>query len=150
MRPYPGRDLDTEKCVSNYRLSRARRCVENAFGIMAARFRILRKPIIAGLTTSQNIVKASVCLHNYLRSKEEQMPAKERRYCPPGFADTDDGSGSILTGRWRDENIHNLSKVSRSASNMYSKNAAAVRISYTSYFTREGAVPWQDAIVSRK
>ncbi|XP_035223705.1 protein ALP1-like [Stegodyphus dumicola] len=59
MRPYPGRELDTEKYIFNYRLSRARRYVENTFQIMAARFRILRKPIVAGLTTSQNIVKSS-------------------------------------------------------------------------------------------
>ena len=32
MKPYPGRDLNEERRVYNYSLSRARRVIENAFG----------------------------------------------------------------------------------------------------------------------
>ena len=45
MRPYPGSHLPYEKKVFNYRLSLARRLVENAFGILASKYRFLHRPL---------------------------------------------------------------------------------------------------------
>ena len=45
MKPYNRKDQDLEKRIFDYRLSRARRIVENAFGILANRFRLSMTPI---------------------------------------------------------------------------------------------------------
>ena len=45
MKPFPQRNLTREQRIFNYRLSRSRRCIENAFGIMSNRFRVMLNPI---------------------------------------------------------------------------------------------------------
>lgn len=53
--------------IFNYRLSRARRVVENAFGILAWRFRTLMNPIEVKVETVDQVVKTAYALHNWLR-----------------------------------------------------------------------------------
>ncbi|XP_011706263.1 PREDICTED: uncharacterized protein LOC105461466 [Wasmannia auropunctata] len=63
MRPYAKRNLlSNEQKVFNYRLTRARRVVENAFGILVARWRILQKPLALKLSTIEKIVQAITSL----------------------------------------------------------------------------------------
>jgi len=66
MKPFPHRSLDPKERVFNYRFSRARRCVESAFGIMASCFRILRVPITQNYQHAVSTVKAVVVLHNLM------------------------------------------------------------------------------------
>ncbi|GFU23218.1 DDE Tnp4 domain-containing protein [Trichonephila clavipes] len=82
LRPYPGIALSKGKTIFNYRLSRARRCVENAFGIMASHFRIFRKPLMSSLESSTFTVAAAVCLQNYIKSADEGVPLCEKNIAP--------------------------------------------------------------------
>ena len=95
MHPWPGRNLSEDHAIFNYRLSRARRVIENCFGILTARWRIFRQPIRAAVSLVQKVVQATVCLHNYSRLTDNVM------YCPVGFVDSEDSSGEIREGEWR-------------------------------------------------
>lgn len=71
VKPYSGHFLNEEKRIFNYRISRARRVIENAFGILATRFRIFRKPIAFLPKTVDNVILAAVCLHNFLKIQND-------------------------------------------------------------------------------
>jgi len=71
MRPYPGSQSkgDNEKSILNYRLSRARRVVENTFGILSQKFQIYRRTLQSLPENAGNIIFATCILHNYLRDQ---------------------------------------------------------------------------------
>lgn len=65
MRRYPGTLWLAQK-VFNYRLSRARRTIQNSFGILAARQRILQQPIKAKLENAKKYAIAAITFDNYI------------------------------------------------------------------------------------
>ena len=79
MKPYPSTKLSIDKCIFNYRLSRARRVIENIFGIAASRFRVFHRPISASVGKVKEITKAVVALHNFLMTENE---LNNQNYCP--------------------------------------------------------------------
>ena len=97
MKPYPYRGLSHQKRITNYRISRARRVSENAFGIMANRFRVFLSPIQLSVQNTEKITLASCTLHNCLRQKAPQ------NYTPAGSFDTENlDNGTIRNGDWRE------------------------------------------------
>lgn len=72
MRPFSRSTVlhDERKKRYNYRLCRARRVVENAFGILTQKWRIFLRPIECDVETAIDVVKAACCLHNYIRIKQ--------------------------------------------------------------------------------
>ena len=90
IKPYSDRDLADEHRVFDYRLSTRRRTIENVFGILAARWRVYRRPIKGGVELVTNIAKATSCLHNYLKLKDNSF------YAEPGFVKLFQGIGIKL------------------------------------------------------
>ena len=69
LKPYSQNGLTPERRIFNYRLSRARRVVENAFGILANRFLVFMTPINLAPEKVEITTLACCILHNFLRSK---------------------------------------------------------------------------------
>ncbi|XP_077507599.1 uncharacterized protein LOC144118568 [Amblyomma americanum] len=92
MCPYPSRHLDDKKRVFNYRLSRARRCAENAFGITAARWRVLLRAIPLRPENVDYVVKATCVLHNF---------PTVRNPLAQTYSDREDVFGNVVAGHWR-------------------------------------------------
>jgi len=70
LRPYPGVSArnDESKQIYNYRLSRARLVVENAFGILIQKFRLFYGQIQLSPAYADKAVLVACVLHSYLRN----------------------------------------------------------------------------------
>ena len=76
MRPFPGgrQRLPLDKAAFNYRLSRARRVVENAFGLLATRWHIYERRMNLSVDNTIKVVLASCVIHNFLQARSTPLP----------------------------------------------------------------------------
>jgi hypothetical protein len=96
MKPYPGvHSKGSTQRIFNYRLSRARRIVENAFGILASVFRVFRKPMLLQPNKVSIITMTCILLHNFLRRSK----TSSTRYTPQGTLDVEI-EGRAIPGSW--------------------------------------------------
>ena len=70
MRPFPRQDLNDAKKIFNYRLPRARRCIECAFGILRAKWRFLATEVEISVKNCEELIKAACLLHNIIIEEE--------------------------------------------------------------------------------
>jgi hypothetical protein len=107
--------------LSNYRLSRARRFVECAFGILSNKWRIFHSSIIIHPQSAKHIIKAACVLHNFVRRRDGYQ-----------FEDTI---------RCDMEEFDEVQAVGGRSSGI------SVRDSFVQYFNGPGAVPWQNRMI---
>lgn len=74
--------------------------------ILVSRWRILRKPIALHPEFVDDIILASVYLHNFLKTRDEALALSRRLYCPPDYVDFEDENGVLRPGMWRDGDGH--------------------------------------------
>ncbi|XP_050676764.1 uncharacterized protein LOC126973480 [Leptidea sinapis] len=95
MKPFEGNpENGSKERIFNYRLSRARRVVENAFGILSAIFRVFRKPILLEPNKATKVVLAAVYLYNYIRKNTST------NLISPELFDRE-LDGALIPGQWR-------------------------------------------------
>lgn len=133
MKPYTKAAANTNKAkaIFNYRLSRARRVTENAFGLLCQVFRVFFTPIAISPQTCDDLILSACCLHNFIRSGY-----LERNNIP--FFHFDNAAISP-TG---------LAEIRRTGG-FANQEGFHIREAFTNFFSEEGAVDWQDHHVTR-
>lgn len=134
MKPYPRRvaAADHQKEIYNYRLCRARRVSENAFGLLCQVFRIFYTPIAILPETCNDLIITACCLHNILRDAYLE-------------------NNKVPFYRLQEENGTNCNMIRMaSTSGFANKDGFWVRDKLKDYFSsQQGEVLWQDRIVHR-
>lgn len=118
MKPFSQKNLTKERCVYNYYLCRARRVVENAFGILVSRFRIFHTAIALKPENIDNVVMCCCVLHNFLR-----------RNCASDYVTATDLEDSVI-----EENP--LIGLQIGHNRNFSKDPKSVRELFVSYFNK--------------
>ena len=137
MRPFPCTSLTNERRIANYRMCRARLTSENAFGILAQRWRIYRGFIACSPVMTRKLVLATCVLHNYLRQKDmERQPAQP-------------GSYSFLGNEERGEVAGLADICNPGPARNHTREAVRVRDSFVTFFNGVGSVWWQQSRVNR-
>ena len=95
MTPYSGRFLEPDKFLHNQELSKARCCIENAFGILSSRWRVFLNTMQVNPENADNIIMSAILLHNYI------MMSNRQRYANHAF----------LMGEWRNVVENNIQQL---------------------------------------
>lgn len=140
MKPFGTRVLTQDERIYNYRVSRARRVVENSFGILVNRFQVMLNTMNHLPETVRLITKTCVLLHNLMRTR---YPVMQNRL----VLDNQARNQGMEDGEWRlDRNLDDTYDVT--APNRDTKLAKQQRNLLKHWVNSPaGAVPWQNDMV---
>ena len=139
MKPFSHRSQVQRERIYSYRLSRARRVVENAFGILSQRFRCFMTTMQQNPDNINLITMCACVLHNLILTRYPQAIPEVDREDP----DTHD----LVPGQWRlDPHMQGLMPLSGHRSQREAKDQREYLSHY--YMSPAGAVPWQERMVT--
>ena len=136
LRPYSGKNLPEDKRIFNYRLSRARRISENAFGLLTQRWRIYNRKLRLHPDNVTKVVKGTIVLHNFIQKDSVGQHGMDNSGMPQ----------PVCEGSQVNAGLQSIPQAPRR--NRPKAHSMQVRNLYKDYFSsEEGAVPWQYSII---
>jgi len=144
LKPYRGNHpKGSLERIFNYRLCRARRVVENVFGILASVFRVFRSPMLLQPDKATLICMTCCLLHNFLR----RSATSRKNYTPPGTFDYEE-DGELIPGTWRNDDLQGMASFNSliNKPRKPSEEAKDIRREFGEYCMTSGAVEWQNYI----
>ena len=132
-KPFPHRGRTRQERIYNYRHSRARRIVENGFGLLVVHWRCLTTPLGLAPENARTVTTACVCLHNIIRNR--RAPPQEARAARRAHH-------QLRSNRNMDGGRTNTQ------SQEYKAAKAARDYLRDYYFSPDGAVHWQDRVTN--
>lgn len=146
LKPYPGTQIKgSSQRIFNNRLSRSRRISENILGILSARFRVLRKPLLLiqlKLKKSLLLVFTCTIFLDVILILESHIHLPEHLILKIKIGRK---TGDIILRSWRQEvrDQSNFVFISKKARNS-SQEAQNIREKFTDYFLLPEDQEWQE------
>lgn len=147
MTPYThrGRQPTVDESIYNYRLSRARRCVENAFGILSNKWMCLNRSMFCNPNRAQKIVGTCCLLHNFLLSKSPD------KYTPKALVDHYDNDGKLVEGSWRKTHCTIFHPLDNNHTDIQTDEGKTIRDLLKRYVNcAAGKLLWQEKSIFKK
>lgn len=141
MKPYSMKNITTEERIFNYRLSRGRRMVESAFGILASRFRVFLTAINLSPEKVISITQAACTLHNLLVDKRRHLYTRQETRVL-----VEDGHNFLLADS--NEELEQMEHVSKQISIGHNRHGKEIREIFKNFYNGPGKVQWQDKYIS--
>jgi hypothetical protein len=136
LKPYNVKQLTRERTIFSCLLSRARRIIENVFGILVARFCIFKTHINIQLDTIKDIVIPSSALHNFIRRIARDT------YTPSEYFDIEDLENGTVTAGLR-SHPSSMATLKSGNNRNHQLTGKKVRSPYVEYFNIEWKVSWE-------